>query len=70
MTDDRYQLLVLTRCHVGALHLTPGQVLTVAHDRLRVAAHLCRCGTARPADKATATDVALFEALRVALPAA
>jgi hypothetical protein len=65
--DDRYRLRILTRCRVAHLKLRPGSELLVPADRLRVAAHLVRCGTARPADTRTATDVALFEALR-ALP--
>jgi len=46
--DDRYRLKVLTRCRVAGLRLVPGQLLFVPRDKLRVAAHLTRCKTARP----------------------
>lgn len=68
MTDDGYRLRVLQRCTVAGSRFLVGQVLVVPAGRLRVAAWLCGNGSARPADKSTATDVALFEALRLALP--
>lgn len=58
-----YRLRVLTRCRVASLLLKPGQLLCVSRDRLQVAAWLCRNRSARPADRATAVDVDLFEAL-------
>jgi hypothetical protein len=57
--DDRYCLRVLTRCRVAGLRLKPGATLLVPADKLGVAAHLTRCGTARPADERTRLDVAL-----------
>ena len=62
--DGRYQLLILTRCRVAGHRYAPGSVLLVPADRLRVAAHLTRCKTARPFDERTKRDVELFELLR------
>ena len=64
--DARYQLRILTRCRVAGLKLLPGSVLLVPADRLVVAAHLTRCGTARPFDDRTRRDVELYELLRAA----
>jgi hypothetical protein len=63
-----YRLRVLTRCRVGPLRLLPGQELVVAAERLRVAAWLCRVGSARPLDDETRIDVELHLALAEVLP--
>ena len=62
--NQRYRVRILTRSRVAHLRLRPGQVLWLTGDKLRVAAHLCRCGTARPADSRTRLDIEVFEALR------
>jgi len=58
-----YRLFVRQRITIAGTRYQAGQVLLVPSNRLRVAAHLCRCGTARPADRATALDVELFQRL-------
>ena len=62
--DGNYRLLVLKRCTVAGMKLTPGQVLWLKPDRLRVAAWLTANGCGRPNDERTAVDVALYEALK------
>ena len=64
--DDRYQLRILIRCRVAGLTLRTGTTLLVPADKLRVAAHLIRCGSARPFDARTRRDVELYELLRAA----
>ncbi len=59
-TGDHYVLRILTRCNVAGLKLRPGATLRVAPDKLRVVAHLVRCGTGRPADERTAVAVELY----------
>jgi hypothetical protein len=68
MEDEGYNLRIVTRCRIAQLRLRPGSLLTVPADRLRVAAHLCRTGAARPADRRTAIDVELHQRLAAALP--
>jgi hypothetical protein len=63
MADEPYHLRILTRCNVAGLKLRPGATLRVAPDKLRVVAHLVRCGTGRPADEHTRTAVELYELL-------
>ena len=61
--DDNYRLVILTRCNVAGLKLRPGATLRVTAEKLRVVAHLVRCGTGRPADERTKTAVELYELL-------
>lgn len=49
---------------VGPHRLAPGDLLRVPPDKLGVAAHLVRVKTAKPADRRTELDVALFELAR------
>lgn len=65
---EPYRLRCLTRCRVAHLKLQPGAELLVPLDRLRVAAHLVRCRTARPLDERTRVDIELFERLRALAP--
>lgn len=65
--DDRYRLRITRRCRVADLKLHPGSVLSVAPDKLRVAAHLVRCGAARPLDVRTTRDVELHALLLKAI---
>ena len=60
MNDMDYRLRILTRARVAGQLLRPGMVLVVPSDRLKVAAHLCRCRTGRPDDARTALDVELY----------
>jgi hypothetical protein len=61
--DTGYRLRILTRCNVAGLKLRPDATLRVNPDKLRVVAHLVRCGTGRPADQRTQTAVELYELL-------
>jgi hypothetical protein len=65
MIDDAYQLRILTRCRVAGHQLRPGQRLLVPRERLQVVDFLDRTGSGRPADAATARDLALFRLLRL-----
>jgi hypothetical protein len=66
MSSGDYLVRILRRCRVEKHRLAPGDLLTC--DFLRVAEHLVRCGTARPANERTRLDVELYSALRRALP--
>jgi len=59
-------VLLHTRCRIAGTRYPVGTRLMI--PELRVAAHLTRCGAARPADERTRLDVALFAALDAALP--
>ena len=59
--EDAYRVRISTRARVAHMRLVPGQVLWLAPDKLRVAAHLVRCGTGRPADERTKTAVELYQ---------
>lgn len=62
--DGAYAVVMLKRARLGGRLFTVGQIVEIRGGRhLRVAAHLCRTGQARPADKRTATDVELLLAL-------
>jgi hypothetical protein len=65
-----YTIKLLTRATLQGTRWRVGAVISVPPDRLRVAAHLCRTGAARPADPATARDVELYALLLRALPPA
>jgi hypothetical protein len=65
-----YTIKMLTRATLQGTRWRVGAVISVPPDRLRVAAHLCRTGAARPADARTRLDVGLFLELQRALPPA
>jgi hypothetical protein len=69
-TAAPYTIKLLTRATLQGTRWRVGATISVPPDKLRVAAHLCRTGAARPADPATARDVALFHELQRALPPA
>lgn len=66
--DDRYRVKLLTRTTIAGTRWRAGAIIAIPHDKLRVAAFLCRNGAAKPADAATARDVELFDLMVKALP--
>ena len=62
-----YRVRTVCGMRIAGHRVPAGSLIELGADRLRVAAHLVRTGSARPEDAATGLDVELFERLR-ALP--
>lgn len=63
-----YRVKLIRRVTIEGRRLPAGAVITVAPGKLAVASFLCRTGSAKPADAATARDVELFDLMVQALP--
>jgi hypothetical protein len=60
---EPFRLAIITRCTVAGIRLKPGDILSVPADRLKSAVGLVDNGSARPADRETATVVELHRLL-------